>query len=96
MTRSQKKGIYVSKLFKRKYLDKHATGRFILTHKRDSQITVDMIGMDIFVYNGQGYQVLHIIDDMVGYKLGSFVFTTKMGNSIHNTKKNKKKYKNKK
>ena len=68
MKRSKWKGPLISKkiknLEKKTFLPRHC------------EITSKMIGSSCFVYNGQKFIKLILNNtDMVGYKLGAFVFT---------------------
>ena len=47
----------------------------IRTHSRDIIITPGMVGMKIYVYNGQKFMPVEIIGEMLGHKLGEFSTT---------------------
>lgn len=47
----------------------------IETHKRDILIVPEMIGMSIHVHNGQLFNQIDIVNDMLGHKLGEFALT---------------------
>lgn len=49
----------------------------IETHCRDMVIIPDMVGQQIRVYNGKGFQVVAIDGEMLGHRLGEFVMTRK-------------------
>lgn len=70
--------------------------RRIRTKSRSSVVVKSMLRRRIFVYNGRSFRYLRIRRDMLGFKLGSFVHTVKMGKLIHLTKKNLKKKKRRK
>ena len=44
----------------------------IRTHSRDIIITPGMVGMKIYVYNGQKFMPIEVIGEMLGHKLGEF------------------------
>lgn len=44
----------------------------IRTHSRDIIITPAMVGMKIYVYNGQKFMPIEIVGEMLGHKLGEF------------------------
>jgi len=61
------------------------------TTSRSSVITSNFAGRTIAVHDGRLSQRLYIKSEMVGFKLGCFVFTKKLGPSIHNSERNRKK-----
>lgn len=63
----------------------------VKTKSRASTIVENFIGRTIAVHNGKTSQHLVITEEMVGHKLGEFVFTKKIGKSIHNSEHNRKK-----
>ena len=63
----------------------------VQTHSRSSTIIPPFIGRTIAVYTGKRAKRILIKENMLGYKLGSFVFTKKLGKSIHNSEHNRKK-----
>ena len=63
----------------------------ILTKARSCTIPYNFVGHIIGIHNGTKFKRTHITKNMVGYKLGQFVFTKKLGSSIHNSDRNKKK-----
>jgi small subunit ribosomal protein S19 len=67
------------------------TNFIIQTTSRSSVITSNCIGKIIAVHNGKVSKRILIKAEMVGYKLGSFVFTKHLGQSIHNSERNRKK-----
>jgi len=62
-----------------------------LTKSRDSTILEEFMGKIISVYNGKTYVRVKVRPKMIGYKLGVYSYTKKMGKSIHNSDKNAKK-----
>jgi small subunit ribosomal protein S19 len=62
----------------------------ILTQSRTSHIPSNFIGKTIAVYNGKKHKPLKITHKMIGQKLGQFVLTKKIGSSIHNSERNRK------
>lgn len=87
MTRSLWKGPFIElKLFKDLKKLKN-----IKTKSRTSTIVPSMLGKIIHVYSGRYYIPLEINEDMVGFKLGSFIFTR-----LPHIHKNKNKNVNKK
>jgi ribosomal protein S19 len=63
----------------------------IRTASRSSTIISPFVGKTIAVYNGKRPKHIDIKPEMIGYKLGCFVFTKKLGVSIHNSEHNRKK-----
>jgi len=57
--------------------------------KPNSKIRTSHIGMLYNVPLGKGFIELRVLDNMVGHFFGEFIFTKRLGNTIHN-KKNKK------
>jgi ribosomal protein S19 len=53
-------------------------------------ITSALVGKDIEVYNGKIFKEFKVLELMVGYKVGQFVFTRRVGLDIHKSKKLKK------
>lgn len=51
---------------------KIAKNKPIRTHLRDIIITPGMVGMKIYVYNGQKFMPIEIIGEMLGHKFGEF------------------------
>lgn len=62
----------------------------IKTKSRSTVILQSFVGSTIYVYNGKTYKKVFINEDMIGHKLGEFVFTRKIGH-IHKKKDKKKK-----
>lgn len=84
MTRSVKKQAFVdlSVLRKSKTTGVHST------RSRRSDILPNMVGNHIKVHNGKDFVNVRITEEMVGHKLGEFVFTR---HSKTHTKRNKTK-----
>lgn len=67
------------------------TKHIIQTTSRASMIIKDFIGTIINVYDGKNFRGLHINKVMLGHRLGEFILTKKLGSSIHNSERNRKK-----
>jgi ribosomal protein S19 len=63
----------------------------IRTMDRATLITNRMIGMSYEVHTGREWEEIIVNETMVGYRVGQFVNTKKLGPTIHHTKKNLKK-----
>jgi small subunit ribosomal protein S19 len=63
----------------------------IKTNSRSSTIISKFIGKTFSIHNGKTTDHLTITPSMVGQKIGSFILTKKLGNSIHNSDNNRKK-----
>jgi len=70
---------------------KNEANSIIQTTSRSSVITNNFVGKIIAVHNGKESKRVLIKPEMIGYKLGCFVFTKKLGASIHNSDRNRKK-----
>ena len=77
MSRSVKKGPYVSKKLLRKIQQMNEANekKVIKTWSRASTIFPDMVGHTIAVHDGRKHVPIYIIEDMVGHKLGEFAPT---------------------
>lgn len=77
MSRSTKKGPFVDKHLSDKVTKILDSGdkKVIKTWSRRSTIVPDMIGFTFNVYNGKKHYPVFISEDMIGHKLGEFVFT---------------------
>lgn len=78
MSRSLKKGPYtdpklLAKLSKFRLGDK----AIIKTWSRASTITPEMVGYTFGVHNGRVHIPVHVVENMVGHKLGEFSSTRK-------------------
>lgn len=84
MSRSKWKSPFVS-IDLLKQLKKNTKKKVLYTKSRNSIILENFVGWTIFVYQGTKYNKLLITSNMVGYKLGEFSFTRKVG-KIHTSK----------
>jgi len=62
----------------------------IKTTSRSSTILQRFVGKTFSIHNGKSFEHITITSTMVGQKLGTFVLTKKLGNSIHNSDHNRK------
>jgi ribosomal protein S19 len=67
----------------------------IKIYNKSLRIKSEWIGEKVFIYNGKVFQRKSIHASMLGYKIGEFVLTKRLGGKIH-IKESKKKKKNKK
>lgn len=78
MSRSLKKGPFIDAKLVKKLADvKIGDKTVVKTWSRSSTISPDMVGKTIGVHNGRIHVPVHIIEDMVGHKLGEFALTRK-------------------
>lgn len=78
MSRSLKKGPYVDhRLLKKLTKLKRGEKTVVKTWSRDATITPEMVGFIIGVHNGRNHVSVHIVENMVGHKLGEFSLTRK-------------------
>ena len=79
MSRSLKKGPYISLKLEKKILDMNESGKktVVKTWARASMISPDFVGHTIAVHNGNKFIPVYITENMVGHKLGEFVPTRK-------------------
>ncbi len=77
MSRSQKKGPFVSeKLFRRiERLDSTGNKEPVKTWARACTIVPEFIGHTFMVHNGKQHLKVFVTEDMVGHKLGEFAPT---------------------
>ena len=77
MSRSIKKGPYVSERLLKKIQEMNASGakQVLKTWSRSSTIFPDMVGYTIAVHDGRKHVPVYITEDMVGHKLGEFAPT---------------------
>ena len=77
MSRSIKKGPYVSERLLKKVQEMNASGKkqVLKTWSRASTIFPDMVGHTIAVHDGRKHVPVYITEDMVGHKLGEFAPT---------------------
>lgn len=78
MSRSLKKGPFVDpKLLKKVARLKAGAREVIKTWSRDSTVTPEMVGFTFGVHNGKTHVAVHVVENMVGHKLGEFSPTRK-------------------
>jgi len=77
MSRSIKKGPYVSERLMEKVIEMNDAGKknVIKTWSRASTIFPEMVGHTIGVHDGRKHVPVYITEDMVGLKLGEFAPT---------------------
>jgi small subunit ribosomal protein S19 len=79
MTRSVKKGPYVSDNLLKKIAGKKPsdTPGAIKTWERDSVISPEMVGFKFAIHNGKDFPEVLVTEEMVGHRLGEFSLTRK-------------------
>lgn len=78
MSRSLKKGPYVDhKLMAKVAKLKRGDKTVVKTWARASTITPEMVGFNFGVHNGKVHIAVHVVENMVGHKLGEFSPTRK-------------------
>lgn len=78
MSRSLKKGPYTDpKLLKKVSNLRQDEGKIIKTWSRPSVITPEMVGFTFGVHNGKEHISVHVVENMVGHRLGEFAATRK-------------------
>ena len=77
MSRSLKKGPYVSEKLLKRIEDMNESGKkqVLKTWSRSSTIFPAMIGHTIAVHDGRKHVPVYLTEDMVGHKLGEFAPT---------------------
>jgi small subunit ribosomal protein S19 len=77
MSRSTKKGPFVSDKLMKKVEAQQASGRkeVIRTWSRASTIMPEMVGLTIAVHDGRRHVPVFITENMVGHRLGEFALT---------------------
>jgi small subunit ribosomal protein S19 len=89
MTRSLYKPDYISNDIARKLKKKTVdlgTPLIIKTRDRNTIINSEMLGIEFEVYNGKILNKLSISHpEMIGHRLGEFIFTKRMGSFLHKT-----------
>ncbi len=77
MSRSVKKGPFVSEKLLKKIEEMNASGdkKVIKTWSRSSTIFPQMVSHTIAVHDGRKHVPVYITEDMVGHKLGEFAPT---------------------
>ncbi|MBW2991162.1 30S ribosomal protein S19 [Candidatus Woesearchaeota archaeon] len=60
----------------KKFIKKvHTSKKPVKTHLRSMMVLPSMVGRTVMVHNGKGFQSVNIIEEMIGHRLGEFVFT---------------------
>jgi small subunit ribosomal protein S19 len=77
MSRSIKKGPFVSERLLAKIVEMNGSGKqsVLKTWSRASTIFPDMVGHTIAVHDGRKHVPVYIVEEMVGHKLGEFAPT---------------------
>lgn len=77
MSRSVKKGPFVSESLMKKIREMNESGKktVIRTWSRASTIFPEMVGHTIAVHDGRKHVPIYITEEMVGHKLGEFAPT---------------------
>lgn len=78
MSRSLKKGPFTDPRLLKKIENRRPTeGKIIKTWSRVSVITPEMVGFTFGVHNGRDHVSVHVVENMVGHRLGEFAPTRK-------------------
>lgn len=77
MSKSKWKIPYVNNLFECNVI-KSTNHDFIFTCSRQSLIESSWVGLKIKVHNGKKFVLVNVQKNMVGFKLGTFVYTRKI------------------
>lgn len=77
MSRSIKKGPYVSERLYKRIADMNETGRktVVKTWSRASTIFPDFVGHTVAVHDGRKHVPVYVTEEMVGHKFGEFAPT---------------------
>jgi small subunit ribosomal protein S19 len=75
MTRSKWKIPYIEYSILKKLQLKKNLNKTIYTNTRSSIILPSFIGETLFVHNGNKFVTIKVQENMVGHKLGEFVYT---------------------
>lgn len=77
MSRSIKKGPFVSEALYKRVVDMNKTGKksVLKTWSRSSTIFPEFVGHTIAVHDGRKHVPVYVTEDMVGHKLGEFAPT---------------------
>ena len=77
MSRSLKKGPFISVKLEKKVLAMNESGKkaVIKTWSRASMISPDFVGHTFAVHNGNKFVPVYVTENMVGHKLGEFSMT---------------------
>ena len=74
------RSIWKGKFFQFISLNKNKLNRTYYLRKCD-------IGKEVYVYNGRLFYKFKILSKYIGYRIGQFIFTKKIGKNIHMKKK---------
>ena len=77
MSRSLKKGPFISVKLEKKILAMNESGKkaVVKTWSRATTIAPDFVGHTIAVHNGNKFVPVYVTENMVGHKLGEFSMT---------------------
>jgi len=77
MSRSLKKGPFISVKLEKKILSMNEYGKkaVVKTWSRATTISPDFVGHTIAVHNGNKFVPVYVTENMVGHKLGEFSMT---------------------
>ena len=77
MSRSLKKGTFISVKLEKKILAMNESGKkaVVKTWSRATTISPDFVGHTIAVHNGNKFVPVYVTENMVGHKLGEFSMT---------------------
>ena len=89
MSRSLKKGLFISVKLEKKVAAMAASGKsnVIKTWSRASMIAPEFVGMTFAVHNGAKFIPVYVTENMVGHKLGEFAPTRTFRGHAGNKKK---------
>ena len=89
MSRSLKKGPFISVKLEKKVTDMEKSGKkaVIKTWSRASMIAPEFVGMTFAVHNGNKFIPVYVTENMVGHKLGEFAPTRSFRGHAGNKKK---------
>ena len=89
MSRSLKKGPYITVSLENKVLAMNESGKssVVKTWARASVISPDFVGHTIAVHNGKNFIPVYVTENMVGHRLGEFAPTRTFRGHAGNRKK---------
>ena len=89
MSRSLKKGPYISLKLEKKVIAMNESGKksVIKTWARASMISPDFVGHTIAVQTGNNFFPVYVTENMLGHKLGEFAVTRTFRGHAGNRKK---------
>ena len=89
MSRSLKKGPYISVTLEKKVAEMEKSGKkqVVKTWSRASMISPDFVGHTFAVHNGNKFIPVYVTENMVGHKLGEFALTRTFRGHSGNKKK---------